>query len=258
MIKNAHETCFSKKQLLSMLQKFNIKISPKNNKEFLWNEVNQQMLRTCDEKDESCWIRTLDIDTSTSHVPLSPPKWKTNPYEWLTSRDIFNVMTQYEQKYRSFKFVGVFPIDFGTKTFTGDCISSELCDVKFNRILKKNQFGMVFNLDKHTGPGSHWVCVYMNLKKSTPNYGFFFFDSTGKPMPHEVYVLSESVKRQVNDDTFNVYVNTVQKQFKDTECGMFCLYFLIEALKKKNLHDIYANSIRDEDVHALRKRLFMN
>ena len=22
--------------------------------------------------------------------------------------------------------------------------------------------------------------------------------------------------------------NTVQKQFKDTECGMFCLYFLIE------------------------------
>jgi len=82
-----------------------------------------------------------------------------------------------------------------------------------------------------------------------------------RPRQHP-HVAARALRRQrlcsTNTDGGKVHVNTVQKQFKDTECGMFCLYFLIEALKKKNLHDIYANSIRDEDVHALRKLLFMN
>ena len=255
----SHKSCFSKKQLLSMTKLLNITVaSPRNNKDTLWNAINQHMLNVCDSNDESCWIEKMNIDVSSSHVPIAPSKWKSNPYEWLTSVDILNVMIQYEHRYRSFKFVGVFPIDFATKTHSGSCISSELCNVQFNRIKNKNQFGIVFNLDKHDEPGSHWICVYINMKKSTPNYGFFFFDSTGNPMPPEVKRLSESVKSQANDENFTVYENDVQKQFKNTECGMFCLYFLIEALKKKKLLAVYNNKIRDEDVHSLRNVLFMN
>jgi hypothetical protein len=77
-------------------------------------------------------------------------------------------------------------------------------------------------------------------------------------MPHEIHVLSETVRLQANDDNFKIHQSNIRKQFKNTECGMFCLYFLIEALKKKNIQDIYNNSIRDEEVHQLRKTLFRN
>jgi len=251
-----HETCFSKNQLISISKKLQLKISPQKNKALIWNAINEKMASICSPKDETCWIRKLNIDASKSHVPKSPPSWKTNPYEWLTSSDIFNVMIQYEHRYRSFKFIGVFPIDFGSKTISGSCISNELCEIQFNRIKNKNQFGIVFNLDKHYQSGSHWVCVYINLKKTSKNYGFFFFDSAGSPMPQEIRVLSETVKEQANDDNFKIYQNTIQKQFKNTECGMFCLYFLIEALKKKHIKDIYNNSVRDEEVHKLRRVLF--
>jgi hypothetical protein len=233
-------------------------MSPKKNKSFIWNAINDKMSSVCSSRDETCWIRTLDIDASKSHVPQSPPTWKKDPYEWLSSKNIFDVMIQYEQRYPSFKFIGVFPIDFGSKTISGNCISKELCEIQFNRIKKKNQFGIVFNLDKHYESGSHWVCVYINLNKLSKNYGFFFFDSIGSPMPHEIHVLSETVRLQANDDNFKIHQSNIRKQFKNTECGMFCLYFLIEALKKKNIQDIYNNSIRDEEVHQLRKTLFRN
>ena len=52
LMMKSHQTCFSKKQLLSITKQLNITMSsPRNNKDTLWNAINQHMLNVCDSND---------------------------------------------------------------------------------------------------------------------------------------------------------------------------------------------------------------
>jgi hypothetical protein len=46
----------------------------------------------------------------------------------------------------------------------------------------KNKFGIVLNLDVHTGKGNHWVAIFIDIKKKF----IFYFESTGSEIPIEV------------------------------------------------------------------------
>lgn len=254
---NEHLTCFSKKQLLNIVSHLDIKFNKnKTNKDELWQLINKTMLKQdCNHGDEHCWLEKTNKQFD-SHVPKQPTEWKSNPNTWLTNFDILNVMTQYEKKYRKFKFFGVFPIDFSQKYGAGQCISQELCDLKISKFKDSDSFGCVFNLDKHNQSGSHWVSVFFNINKNKPNYGFYFYDSVSSKIPKEIYHFGLSIQKQINDNHFKIYQNNVQKQFKNSECGMFSLHFLIECLKKKKYNDIINDKYYDDEVHKLRNKLF--
>ena len=81
-------------------------------------------------------------------------------------------MEQYEDKYLDFEFIGPVPIDFDLKDSIGNCIVDELCKININRLKKEyiNKIGIIFNLDKHYQNGSHWVCLYIDLKKNHKYY----------------------------------------------------------------------------------------
>jgi hypothetical protein len=250
-----HKSCFSKKQLIIIATALKLKFNKNITKITLWQHINDHMLQ-CKHGDEHCWLEQTGNIITNSHVPIQPTDWNTNPYTWLTNFDILNVMTQYEEKYTSFKFIGVFPIDFAETYGFSSCISTELCNFDLSKFKKYNSFACVFNLDKHYQSGSHWVTIFFNTNKRSKNYGFYFFDSVSSKIPKEILNFGISIKKQMNDRDFELHQNVVRKQFQNTECGMFSLHFVTECLKNKSFHTIINAKYYDQDVHKLRKKLF--
>ena len=139
----------------------------------------KKRLSHCDKED--CWLEEIKdkqlrntID-KLSFAPDEPEEWKTNPDEWLSNFDIFNVMAQYEQKHSEFKFFGPTSIDFDSRLPQkgGKCVEEDLCSFSLKYWMKngKTKFGIVFNLDKHDEPGSHWVSLFID----TTNKFLFYF-----------------------------------------------------------------------------------
>lgn len=254
-----HNTCFSKKQLTDMASSLGLKVSESMKKKTLWSRINERMQEKygCTHGDEHCWVDSHPKSPSHSHVPAHPTEWLKNPYSWLSNLDIMNVMVQYENKYPSFKFVGVFPIDFASKDMFGKCLYQEMCSMNVEKIKRKyKSLGFVFNLDRHDQPGSHWVSMYMNFDKNQPNYGVYYFDSNALPAPIELREFANSILKQVNDKDFEFHENTIRKQFHNSECGMFCLNFLIQCIKKKPFKKLLHEDFTDQHAHRLRKVLF--
>jgi Ulp1 family protease len=111
------------------------------------------------------------------------------------------------------------------------------------------QIGIIFNLDKHDEPGSHWVCAFINLDKSAA----YYFDSYGYEAPPEVVTLFKRLRDQGIQHT---YFNDVRHQRKGSECGMYCLYTIISLLLGKSFYDICVNIVDDDTMNGLRDVLF--
>ena len=229
-------------------------------------------------KTEVCWLDHLVNDKQERTKikkkyfrPLTPLKWKEDPNTWLTDDDISNVLKQYETTHPEFIFLGPSPIDFDT-VVNKKCVFNTLCNFNLNKFIneKKTQIGIVFNLDFHTGPGTHWVSLYIDVK----NKFIFYFDSNGESVPKQIKNLINKVIHQGKNENiiFTVYENNVtEHQQSNTECGMYSLFFIVTMLtkkiinKKKNYKEVIkyflgktTGRIKDDMVSDLRDYYFRN
>lgn len=260
-------TCFTYEQLRTIARKYNRlhekseRIVISRQKKQLWQNINQKMNKTC-KSDESCWV-TNDEVLRARFRPDQPEEWKLNPRTWLSNIDIHHVLKQYEKKYSSFAHLGVFPKNYDD-LLLGQCVSEELCNLSVSDQLsnKKYQLGLVFNTDPHYMPGAHWVAVYMNVNPKAKKFGFYFYDSNADEPFSQIQNLYMAVRRQlldVSDREFKFHVNDVKHQFKNTECGMFSINFLVEMLKRSStFNDIVNRKIDDDYVFSLRSKFFKN
>jgi hypothetical protein len=273
IIKSAtEETCFSLEALRKIADKWNethpnMKIDYNNTTtgKSLWHSINNVMRSKCN--NEVCWIKQDFIkDSSISREllknfkPIMPKNWENKPTEWLNTLDIRDVMNQYETKYPDFEFIGPVPMDFDTKVGFGQCVINELCNIKLGSLLEKgkNKIGVVFNLDKHTESGSHWVAMYCDMLQESNKGNISYWDSYGmKPNP-EVVVLMNRLKTQGSELGYNmeVRVNNIRHQYKNSECGVYCIYFLTSLLEGKTFNEIIKNIISDDKMNAKRKNYF--
>jgi hypothetical protein len=215
----------------------------------IWNQLKYR-LQTCDKED--CWLTELKDEAMRKKIdkyifaPDQPPEWKSNPNEWLSNVDIFEVIVQYEDtdKYSDFYFMGPTPIDFDAierknnanpnlSNAGGKCITPEICKFSLKQQMKsgKRRFGIIFNLDKHNQRGSHWVSLYIDVNDKF----IFYFDSAGSDIPKEIEVLKDRIIAQGKELDPSVdfvfhknYPNDHQKG--NTECGMYSLFFIITML----------------------------
>lgn len=261
---NKEDTCFSKSQLISIATK--LKLNPgRKIKQDIVGMIRLKLSNQCPSGKDECFIpfTTPLINTRTLLLPQKPDGWRIDPRTWLSGDDIQDVMNQYELKYKTFKFIGVLPLDFNKRTGISTCISNELCDIDFTK-LSEYQFGVVYNMDNHDEPGSHWVCLYINLNKKHKNYGLIYFDSVAAPIPGPIYdfcklVISKHTSgknEQSNKRQLTLKIIKKKKQYKNTECGMFCLHFLIQMLKGRSFKYMNEEPISDDDVFKLRSVLF--
>jgi hypothetical protein len=68
--------------------------------------------------------------------------------------------------------------------------------------------------------------MFIDLKEKY----IFYFDSTGHSMPKEITAL---VERICSQGPFKKYVNKLEHQRGNSECGMYTLMFLITMLSNK-------------------------
>lgn len=262
---NKDYTCYSDNALSKMKHYWNMRhpddtINTNDSKE-IWSHFKRRLSNMCDR--ESCWLRSKfmegNIDTELlnyTFAPSAPEKWKRIPNEWLSTLDIEAVMKQYEKFYKCFEFLGPSPIDYNFHTLYGECVWEELCKFNLSEQIKRNKYkiGIIFNTDRHDGNGEHWISMFVNIKTKS----IIYFDSNGNPPPKEVKKLIDTINRQgkqIGID-FNVMENKIEHQRSNSECGMYCLYFIIQMLKDDNPEHFLNNRIDDSEVFKLRQKYF--
>jgi hypothetical protein len=224
--------------------------------------------------DDKCVISKITDENKrkeieeTAFAPKQPSEWKLNINEWLSDTDILQVISQYVDAHNEFVFLGPSYIDFDYKFNAGECVENSLCKFSLADYIKrgKTKIGIIFNLDDHTKSGSHWVSLYIDVKGKY----MFYFDSAANPMPREVAVLIDRIKKQAKSlkMRFKVHTNgTFEHQYSNTECGMYSLFFLITMLTNKYEDKMFKNikhkitffkrhRIPDKYVEQLRNEYF--
>jgi hypothetical protein len=268
-------TCYTLQQLRTIAKQYNVVYKTKTKiKVYTSKKELLASLRKHLSVHEAKWYTLdfmkdlTDVKKNTFHEsfrPTSPEKWWDNSKMLLNTDDIMNVMSQYEKKYHSFKFLGVHPLDFSSKLDQTRCISPIMCHFDVRTLLGNGttQCGVILNLDYHNQPGSHWVSMYIGLSPNLPNFGCFYIDSTATKAPLEVVNFMHRVKQQIikkyvpkQAALFKLKQNKKQFQFENTECGMFSMYFLMEFLEKKTFKTIINSNINDTKVNNLRKEYY--
>ena len=259
-------SCYSKQHLLVMKNLWNKHNNEKissNNAKIIWLFFKNKLSNKC--LNESCWLNEKGfLNINKDYVikdifrPFSPKSWKTKPYEWLSSVDIKNVMTQYEKTYKNFVFIGPSPIDFDSKKIFSICVWEKLCKFNLSNYInnKKTKIGIIFNTDPHYKTGSHWIALFIDINKKF----IFYFDSNGDKIPKEIKIFINRVKQQGSalNINFKILSNVGKEhQLKDGQCGMYTLYFIIELLREtKTPYYFKNNRIKDEQMRDYRIKYY--
>jgi hypothetical protein len=281
-IKYTDGSCFSLEQLIKISKSYNKnntdKIIISNDKIKLVEQLNKKLSHTC--STQTCWlkldfIKTLeDEDINENTLRPKGPKEK---YEWLSTLDINNVVSQYHYKYDDFLFLGAVQYDFESLTLLG------LSNINFNELIQDNKvkIGLVINLDEHYKSGSHWVALYFDLLKCQ----VYYFDSYGiKPKKRIKKFITKIVKflykNKYNEDLnlnkylkkpfkniellqdkikdFDIRYNQIRHQFKNSECGVYSINFILRLVKGESFDDITQNITYDDKINKCREVYFVN
>ena len=198
-------------------------------------------------------------DIARMHLrPAMPANWKEDPDMWLDSNNISAVMNQYEDANPFFEFMGPFPVDFAApdpyQTAGGKpkCLMNEICELRVAHALANGtkSIGIVYNLDPHFKSGSHWVANYIDIV----GHKCYYFDSYGMAPPEQIARFMKWLTTQ--DPKMKLYYGSRRLQFNNTECGVYCIYFIICMLKGDKFLQITRRKPSDDDMLDLRDWLF--
>jgi len=277
-----NKSCFTKGVLFDLKQTYNASHDPtehiQSNDPREIHETIQKRLPNC--KRESCWVQKIArpaVKNKLMSLLFSPPQpkeWKTNPTSWLSNFDILGVLKQYEQNFPSFFFIGPSPIDYNARHTRNrsQCVCNHLCNFSLQQQYDKGirKIGVIFNLDKHTENGSHWVSLFIDLDEKF----IFFFDSSSDPPLKGIRTFMKTVvsqgKTMQPNIQFKKYANRhMEHQLLNNECGMYSLFFIITMLirekdgKKLTTKDAIRlflgkrGRISDRDMNELRDDYFL-
>lgn len=259
-------TCYTTESLVQLKNLWNKRhpdaIIRSNDAKDIWEKLRGNLSDVCDK--ESCWLRqqfarnnlTPELKSYT-FAPESPKSWHKNINEWLSSIDIEKVMRQYEQAEPSFCFLGPTPIDFDSIKMYGECVWEELCNFSMRDMLKrsKRKIGIVFNLDEHWKEGSHWTSMFIDV----PSRQICYFDSGGDEAPIEVKNFVDRITRQGKELEIDFKFeqnHPFEHQMNDSECGVYCLYFIREMIKNPNFNTFKKKRVTDKEMEKYRRVFF--
>ena len=257
-------TCYTKNSLHKLKEIWNIKHPQNkiksNDDKVIWQQLKHMMSNMCNR--ESCWLNKLyeheglkEVEYDGNFAPIMPNSWHKKPTTWLDSNNIINVMKGWENKCKQFQFIGPSPINYDEYIAYGECVWDELCNFNLEEMLNENimKIGIIFNLDTHDKPGSHWVAMFINNKKQE----IYYFDSYGDNIPRRIKKFANKVILQGKklNKKYVLKLNKTRHQYSDSECGMYSLYFITELIKGKPFSR-FNRKIKDKHMKKLRKIYF--
>jgi hypothetical protein len=259
--KYTNGSCLSLESLIKITEAYNNKIVPKKkesnipmiyNKRYLVKELHNRLKDVCN--DQLCWIKqdfVKELNDTTINKNTFRPKGPANSLKWLNTFDINDVINQYCEIYKDFRFFGAVPIDFDKLDYLGinKLDYDKLCDEGIHKI------GFVFNLDEHWQSGSHWVGMYANILTGE----VYFFDSYGTPPENRIKILIDRIgnyyKNKTNKNPI-IKSNNVRHQYKNSECGVYSTSFILRLLKDETFDNIIHNIVDDDTISKCRKVYF--
>lgn len=284
-------TCFTNEQLVLMATAYN-KYIEKNkinntkinlnapNKELL-SELTRRLSKQCNT--QTCLLQEQFVkeinDSKTlfellynSYRPVGPFKGKEK-HKWLNTSDINQILFQYKNTHPDFVYFGALPIDFESIHIPIN-ISKDKLYYWLVKLYKANihKLGFVLNLSKHNEPGTHWVALYFNIKKSQ----IYYFDSTAEPPPgniinlmnriasfcYSVNIIKSNDIKNINKNKFvrftgvDVQYNRMQHQRGNSECGVYSTNFIINMINDVPFNKFTSTIITDAEVNKLRSVFF--
>ncbi len=226
---------------------------PPGNAETTWETLQTRLRNKCKTGHAECIISSL------MRRPKAPKEWALNRYEWLSSDDIDAVEKNYTELFGDYHYVATVPIDFDLKSETQTCLISALCSMKLKDLYTngKQRIGIVINTDPHDGPGQHWVAVFCDIRPELEFPRVTYFDSYAENPEKEVKVLMKRWKDQwdatgIHAKPMKLTYNKTRHQYKDSECGMYCLYFHYACLLQLPMNQ----QIPDDVINSFRNFLF--
>jgi len=232
-------------------------LNPQKYKAYLVDQIDKRVGDRC--TTQKCWgqqefIRNMEEKARLefikhTHRPNSPQ----GKFEWLSTFDINGSMDQYYKEDNGYKFFGAVPMDFA------DLPGLEISHVDYDQYCQQciNKMGIIFNLDNHDQPGSHWTAMYTDFDKGN----IFYFDSFGtKPEPrvralmrqHARYLQSQG--KDINK--IRVDYNKVQHQKGNSECGVYSINFLVRMARGDDFDKLCNNPISDKQINKCRRVYF--
>ena len=256
------DTLIDSELKIYLVQELTKKISECGNDQLCWLDLN--------------WVKQTKDDDILKNT--FRPKGPQGRFKWLSTTNINEIMIQYEEKFKNFKFLGAVPCDFQDLEHYGiqNLDLDELNDKGINIL------GIVINLDEHYKRGSHWVSMYTDLSKNQ----VFYFDSYGlKPKKkiadfvkkialwcykrHKLNIQKDGVNDNLDTDTrfmganknkyeniLNIDYNKTRHQFKNSECGVYSVNFILRLLNGEIFENICKNITPDDKVNECRDVYF--
>jgi hypothetical protein len=218
---------------------------PKGSPEEVWAALTRRMQENCSTGSAECILASL------MNRPKAPKEWALDRSEWLSSEDIDAVEKNYVQLFPDYEYLGALPIDFDLKSDTGKCLISTLCSLNIKDLAAKgkHRIGVVMNTDPHDGPGQHWVAVFCDIRPELEFPRMTYFDSYAYTPEPEIQKLMARWKEQWTDGSMQLTYNKLRHQYRDSECGMYCVYFhyacLLEIPMEDRIPDDVMNGFRD-------------
>jgi len=179
------------------------------------------------------------------------PEGPQGKFDWLSTLDINNVLTQYQNKYPDFVFLGAVPMDFEDLDYL------PFKNIDFNSFYndQKYKLGVIFNLDESYKSGSHWVSLFINLKEGQ----IYYSDSYGtRPEKRVAHFINKVVDYLKKKGLYNIDIryNKTQHQQGNSECGVYSINFILRLLKGKSFDYITRKRLTDQKVNKCRMTYF--
>ena len=232
----------------------------------------------CDDKEcvLSAVVRKYNINTCSNNTPLKPSGPRDN-IEWLSNNNIDQIMEGITNEFDDFYYFQTTMTDFQNdklKSFLDISSDRDLKDA--NKIIpqkmndKYNCFGCIINTDKVANCkrgkcGVHWVCVFIDCRKLPDSpWTIEYFDSVGDPPSDEICIWQEELKKNLEEYRFKkgesggviCEVNDIQHQKLNTECGVYCSYFIRSRVEGIPLSRFKNIKLPDYVMISYRRHLF--
>ena len=278
-------SCFSLEQLHDMVDIYNCFINmnmiegaeiinKSDNKLDMLKTLVSALINAC--SDDICLIKESYIYKYVNNSNTVRPFGPSGQFTWLSNFNIQDVIRQYEKISTDFKFLGVVPMDFNK--FNNINIQSFNIEKLYNKGIYK--IGIIVNTDNHNQSGSHWVSVFCNLQKLQ----LYYYDSVANPPSKQIRELIKYVAelcyykkhgyntkltgKVMSDNSqrsnyemmpdFDIKYNTVKHQYENSECGLYCINFIIRMLNNVSFTDHINTPITDMEINKCRNIYFNN
>lgn len=175
--------------------------------------------------------------------PVGP---KENPSA-LSDSNIDNVLKQWSEEFKKFYAYDYCMIDFAENNGS---LTKNIHTVLQN---DKKCAACVINTDISTGRGKHWVAIFVDTR-SSPNEVLFFNSSGNPPMP-QIHLWMLQVSAELPDCKVR-YGTGIVHQNGNSECGVYCLYFIRCMIEKVGYGHFMTERISDETMIEFRKYLY--